>query len=109
MQPIATFAILKKSLNPLSTSLNATSHTQSRALAVRPELVDESDPERERDGDLEYDRSRLRPIMIQWKKRNRFDLEQATKTSQTWYNTQVHSKNNKTFFFPEEQTKKTNK
>jgi hypothetical protein len=43
-------------------------HTQSRALAVRPELVDESDPERElereREGDFEYERSRLRPMIL---------------------------------------------
>lgn len=41
--------------------------TQSRALAVRPELDDESEPDRERerecDGDFECDRSRLRPIV----------------------------------------------
>jgi len=40
--------------------------TQSFALAVRPELDDESEPERDRDldrdGDFEYERSRLRPM-----------------------------------------------
>lgn len=43
-------------------------HAQSRAFAARPELVDESDPERDREreceGDLEYERSRLRPMVV---------------------------------------------
>lgn len=64
---------------------------------MRPELLEESDPEREREreGDSEYDRSRLRPIIALSKG---IDLEQATETSQTWYNTQVHSTQKQNFF-----------